>query len=208
MKLDLPSLLVVVMTIQSNTAKHAAIRAFLESRGYKNVQWHYGRITRNHHEGARESASEVLGSIVAPTLWLEDDTITTDKYMDSIDIPDDSQVAYLGGSCMGATIHGKRIAKTESGWMMQQAKRCIGGNAHYTDTADQNWVRLISMLSGHAILWLDTALCRELSKMLTGVRCTYDHALALNQWRYRVYCIRYPWFIQSNKRVRTGVYCP
>jgi hypothetical protein len=201
MHLHLPNLHVTLLTVSTNVRRHGRIGRFFAVHGYRDVAWVFGRPTTPHHIGARESAAATLREIQCPTLWLEDDAMPTADYRDEIDVPDDAQVVYLGGGRYGQSGGVTRTAdwqQVEGGMAGLMDQPFPQLRTLYRDTDDPTWVQILSMSTGHAILWLDNAACRELADRIEADRIDYDHTLALNQWRYRVYGVRRPWFWQDD----------
>ena len=216
MRIHLPSLPAVLLTVARNQARHAKMREFFAAHGYGNVQWIFGRPTENHHHGAREMAIDTLRSISAPTLWLEDDATPTEHYTDEIEVPDDAQAVYLGGSRLGSKKRAMRsLRRHHKRGMISQVKKCLRGRrrekrrALYLDTPYRDWIQLVSMWTGHAILWLDDGLREAMARLIEKYphKC-YDIAWADQQWRWRIYAARHPLFFQDDGHNRhTQRYC-
>jgi hypothetical protein len=79
----------------------------------------------------------------------------------------------------------------------------------YADTDRPEWVRLITMFTGHAILWLDDSICREFANIIESSNKPYDIGWATDQWRFKIYCLRSPFFYQDDgHHAHTITYCP
>jgi len=207
-KFHLPTLQTVLLTVGKNTGRHDARRKFFSKYGFTNVKWVVGRRTHNHHHGAREMAIQTLESYSAPFLWLEDDARVLPAYQDIIDVPDDADVAYLGGHSSGAAW------KAEQAMRRQREVELLSLAKHvqfppgwprpalFCETQHDGWIRLLSMVGGHAILWISDHVQKEFLRLLKTDHTNkpYDVTFALHQWRYIVYCLKAPWFYQADGR--------
>ena len=219
----LPSLQTVLLTVGRNRDRHARMRKLFVNQGYENVRWIFGRPTANHHAGARIMAAETLRSIQCPTLWIEDDATILDAYTPDIQVPDDAQAVYLGGGRLGTSLRTIKLMR-EAGRhdLLASVKACLpksdgqGQNtrgmfrrALYADTEYPDWVRLFTMFTGHAILWLDDSVCRYFADVITKSSECYDIAWSSHQWRFKIYCLRSPFFYQDDgHHAHTITYCP
>jgi len=212
MHLYLPDTPTFVLTVKTNSARKARLQAMLLHYGFSDIRWIDGPITRNHNVGARVSAIRTLASLRVPALWLEDDAAILPAYRPSIYVPDDAQVAYLGGSPCGSPVAarrgmGARNANRPDGIVRMcrvrdgiPNARQLNRSALYMDTEHDEWVRILSMFSGHAILWIDDAARVAMFRALRASKGSYDRTFSAIQWRYKVYGLRHPWFCQLGKR--------
>jgi hypothetical protein len=193
------------------------MRRFFAAHGYNHVKWIFGRPTRNHHKGAREMAIETLRSIRCPILWLEDDATPTPHYVEDIDVPDDAQAAYLGGGRIGLAhrVLAQLRRRPKRHAMIEQLRYCLPHptktkfrQSMYVDAPDAAWIRIITMFTGHAILWLDDTLREDMANIIERSTNCYDIAWATHQWRYRIYGLRHPLFYQDDgHHAHTQEYC-
>jgi hypothetical protein len=216
MHFHLPSTDAVLLTVARSTQRHANMRQFFAEHCYENVEWIFGRPTQNHHVGAREMAIETLRKIRCPILWLEDDATPTEHYTEDIDVPDDAQVAYLGGGRLGRGQRVRQILRAIPGACVSDIKECFREASRppdrrslYRDTADPEWIRIVTMFTGHAILWLDDQVRLDMANIIASSSNCYDIAWATHQWRYRIYGRRHPLFYQDDgHHAHTVTYCP
>ena len=207
-KFHLPTLQTVLLTVGKNTGRHDARRKFFSKYGFTNVKWVVGRRTHNHHHGAREMAIQTLESYSAPFLWLEDDAKVLPTYRDLIDIPDDADVAYLGGHAGGASWRArKRMVRANRTDLIKQSvltkyPERWPKRAMFAETPHEMWIRLFSMFGGHAILWIaDSARLGFLNLLKSDTtNLPYDVTLSFYQWMFVVYCLKVPWFYQADGR--------
>jgi len=220
MQFHLPSLPTVLLSTERNQDRQSRRRVFFAEHGYSNVRWIMGRSTTNHHRGAHEMAIQTLSEMRCPCFWLEDDAEACPAYRDSITIPDEAQLAYLGGHRGGSSKYvlcqwereHVRFSYNVCPWINVVTREWRKNHRGlYADTADSSWVRVLSMYGGHAILWLDDEVR---VKMLDHIQHApahwpYDWLLARNQWRYQIYGLREPWFYQmdGNNDAKTRGYC-
>lgn len=224
MHFHLPSLRTVLLTVNHNKQRHGRMQRFFKAHGYDNVQWIFGKPTNNHHKGAGLTAIKTLRSIKCPCLWLEDDATIIDAYKPDIEVPDDAQAIYLGGGRLGKsilTINAMRDAGRKD--LLDQKKWCLPKRDNegtmkangrfkrslYMDTEYPEWIRILTMFTGHAILWLDDAVCREFADIIQASGKPYDIAWANHQWRFKIYGARSPFFYQDDgHHAHTVTYCP
>src|SRR5208337_1258394 len=197
MIIDLRTLPCVLLTIERNTERHERMREWLSRYGFNNVRWIYGRPTEDHHRGAREMATQVLEETTAPFLWIEDDATPTRLFHPVVEIPDESQIFYLGGCISGRS---KMLGRS-----FPKAKRSILSKskhpqALYHDTDDPRFIRIISMYSGHAIIWIKEWARKQMFHALKTIMLphTYDMMFGTWQHRFRVYGLRHPYFYQRD----------
>jgi hypothetical protein len=219
MHFHLPSLPTVVLTVAKNHDRIRRLRGFLEHNGYRQVRWVYGEPTRNHHAGARRMALETLQSLRCPALWIEDDATPLAAYRAEIEIPAEAQIAYLGGSRAGrsrAVLHAMPppLPALHEGlprFPVPNPAFVLGHNVLlYGDAPQRQWIRVFSMASGHAILWLDDAARQDMLRRIQAENGPYDISMSRHQWRSRIYALRQPWFYQQDGRNDNDTlsYCP
>ena len=221
--IHLPSLSTVVLTVDRNRERHVRMRKLFADYGFTNVRWIFGKPTDNHHVGAKLMAIETLRSIHCPTLWLEDDATVLDSYTPEIQVPDDTQAAYLGGGRLGTSLRNMKIMRDNGRHdLLDAAKPSLpkhdkhGTNTNgmyrrslYMDTAYPEWIRILTMFTGHAILWLDDSVCQYFADVIENSDECYDIAWSYHQWRFTIYCLRSPFFYQDDgHHAHTITYCP
>jgi len=120
-----------------------------------------------------------------PFIYLEDDCNTTDWFRHIINVPNDADCVYLG------------ISK----WSMHPSvnKAVIGIQADYVET-NSEVVRLVNMLSNHAILflsrkWTESCLAAY-ETTATWESPDYDILQSRNMKSYNVYALKEPLFYQ------------
>ena len=205
-RIDLAKIPCVVLTVAKNTVRHGRVRKWLSEHGITNVTWKYGRETENHHLGAAEMAFETLRQITTPCLWIEDDSMPTENFKTTVDVPADAEVFYLGGHCEGRSkvLGGMFPTATESLRYDRPARSL------YYDTANPNIIRILSMFSGHGILWLNDETRMQFARMIRNRgKLNYDESFATHQWQHRVYGLRHPYLYQHDvyNDAKTRHYC-
>jgi hypothetical protein len=214
--IHLPSLPTVVLTVAKHTERRERMREFLGRHGWpeSGVRWIYGEPTANHHAGARIMARDTLRALTLPSLWLEDDATEVPGFSATAQIPVNADAIYFGG-CRAGSLHAaaEQCGLPNLRLMVPERERhqfCNRGL--YAETADPRWVRIVSMYSGHAILWLTEGYRQRMLAAIAGSipQMPYDVTMAGDQWRHRVYGLRVPWLYQrdGNNDVWTWSYCP
>ena len=218
MELDLRQLPCVLLTINRNTDRHARMRAFFAAYGYKHVRWIFGKPTANHHHGAKQMALDTLSSITCPTFWLEDDAQVLPNYKTVINVPDVAQVAYLGGHIGGKSRAAYNLMKRSrdtalaygaKASRLQGTRNAANHRGWFRDTEYPDWIRILSMWGGHAIIWLDDTVRRAMIDHIRHEDKAYDIGMSIYQWKYRIYGLRKPFFYQrdGHNDQKTQGYC-
>lgn len=197
MIIDLRTLPCVLLTIAEHTERHARIREWTCRHGISNIKCIVGRKTANHHIGAKEMAIEALNQIPIPCLWIEDDAMPTPHFQSVAEIPDNTQIFYIGGTRYGW----QKVLRPR----FPRALNTIQGirsetPGMYRNTNDPRIIRILSMWGAHGIIWLCDATRKIIvSKMMASPpQMTYDSVLARSLWEFETYGLRHPYVYQCD----------
>ncbi|MAR66169.1 MAG: hypothetical protein CL833_02845 [Crocinitomicaceae bacterium] len=119
-----------------------------------------------------------------PFVMLEDDVSFFHEFVESIDIPDDADMVYLGNSQL--SVHSTKNFSTDL----------------KAFEVDENVLRIFNMLSGHAILICSAVGASAYQNaMIDGFYSgkIWDCFAASSQDYYNIYCLKQPIFIQNEK---------
>ena len=186
MKLHLPDLKVVVFTCGVHTFRRAKICRMFAVRGFRNYQFVFGLeggTVEDYWKNLIPGMLKVYRETRPPFLFLQDDVVETSFYQNDVNVPDDAQVAFLGGSDF---------------------------EFRYDDRPDE-WVRLHSMMCDHSVIYLDRAAQETFATSIEQHLDTpYDVSIALMFNRLRVYCLKQPYYRQcdGHNDVHTQNYYP
>jgi hypothetical protein len=121
-----------------------------------------------------------------PLLILEDDIGVTESFTPLIDIPDDADAVYLGGTIFGAIDLVDYVGFTDS----------VAG-----DEINEQLIRVYNLLSTHAILYVTdrfkAAAEAAIVHALADLDWEHDKAMAKLQETFAVYAWRRPMFYQA-----------
>jgi hypothetical protein len=136
MKLNLLDLPVYYINLDEETEKKKRTETLLSELGFKDVT----RLSAIRHEAGRiigcaRSHYEILKSVKAPFIILEDDCSLNREFNSEVELPDDADSLYLGISHWGRYLNHS------------------GPYVHYTQYSDEV-VRVYNMLATHAITYL------------------------------------------------------
>ncbi len=124
---------------------------------------------------------------LTPLIILEDDVEHTDACASAIEVPDDADAVYLGGSLYGAVDIVDYVGFTD----MVAA-----------DPAGDLLVRVYNLLGTHAILYLSDRFRRACQDMILETMLergwAHDKGMAKLQESFTVYALKRPMFVQSD----------
>ncbi len=202
MQLHLPSLKTYIMTIEANVERRARMAEMLKAFGFTNVHWKYATPSKPHWKSLRDNVLGVLASNNCddePFLVLEDDASPL-YYEPTIEFPDDTDVLYLG-----SVTHAMPWRDSEVGLGRGPALTTLkyqSGPLRYRDI-DDKYVRLMNMLSSHAIIFLNEQAKRAFYHAVSTNRRPIDVSYADVMKDWKVVMPRRPlWYQLDGKNER------
>ena len=173
MKIHLPSVKTVVFTCALHKARQERVASVLEKRGFKDFRFVHGLVGLvPYWKNLIPRMLRLYRTEPVPFLFLQDDVMETAEYRDEVNVPDDAQLAFIGGSY----------------WDLK-----------FTERPDE-WLLLHSMYCDHSVLYLDRAatgiIADEIEK--DNQEKPYDVSLAATFDRVKTYCLKKPYYYQKD----------
>lgn len=196
MKVNLSEIDTYILTIPRNISRYNRIIQTLSKLEYKlKTHVYYGKDIINNdvdqnYLGCAISTVDMYKSITPPVLCLEDDCDVTEYFTNTLNIPNDADVVYLGTSIWGAN-------DGYVNWRNFTIKK-------YND----DFYKIEGMCSTHAILFLNNNFLEHINKIGEsygiGSAVPFDYLMSQEQYRFNVYGVAKPMFYQNcniNKEV-------
>lgn len=194
--LHLPSIPTVVYTTDKPhcTARHPRVTEILDSRGYTNWRFFWGKPGEPYWQMIRSEYAALLRENDPPFCILEDDIAVRD-FRAWIKPPPHTEVCYLGG---GGSWPGGRFVR--------EAQQHLPGHRIYRvreigwEDIDgyPEWVRAFGMFGTHAIVFLDKRVMLEMAEAIGDNPLQVDVIFGANQWRWQCILRRIPMFWQDD----------
>ena len=190
MELDIRKLNTRVISLKDSSHRKR-IGDMLTDLGFENWSFFDAIKSTPHFSylvGCSLSHRECLNQTELPCLVFEDDAALVDpeNFNPVINIPDDSDMFYLGTSAWGL----KTGASTLNGSEFER----VNGDIY----------RVRHMTSGHAIVYLNEEKCRQMSynsiKYMAETGKCYDESYGMQLKNMNAYCFEKPVFYQDCKR--------
>lgn len=181
MKLNLLKLPVYYINMDKAIERKKSMEQMLTECGFENVTRVEGLEHNNPMSGCAASHYTILESFEPPYIILEDDCAIK-NFRSEVEIPDDSDIVYLGISSWGR--------------MNSHSGPCVK-----YDMVDQELLRIYNMLSTHAMLFLSKEycnLCKNIAKHFYEIGDHLDIGFAEVQKYYNVYAFDDPMFYQTS----------
>ena len=185
--MDIRAVDIIFLHGPNRPERRAHMESMLQKAGLT-AECHVGFCDKGRHSGVLgliQIVKKRLEDEFKPFICLEDDCNTTDWFRHTINVPDDADCVYLG------------ISK----WSMhpQRDQAIIWMQAHQVET-NSEVVRLVNMLSNHAILflsrkWTESCLAAY-ETTATWESPDYDILQSRNMKYYNVYALKEPLFYQ------------
>lgn len=187
-KIDLRKLKTYVISLPDS--KHRPrISKLLTQLGFEDWEFFDGIRSTPHFSyivGCSLAHRECVNHATFPCLVFEDDADITDWYKPIIEIPDDSDLFYLGTSAWGL----KSGASTLNGSDFEHVKDDI--------------YRVRYMTSAHALIYLNEEKNKEMSynsiRYMAEIGKCYDESYAMQLKDCKAYCFEKPMFYQNCER--------
>jgi hypothetical protein len=152
---------------------------------------HVGYCDKGRHSGVLgliELFKKRLEGEFRPFICLEDDCNTTPWFRHVIDIPEDADGVYLGISKWSMHPHFDQAIMAYQGGPLDQCPEVV---------------RLVNMLSNHAVLfltrrWAESCLA-DYQKTATWESPDYDILQSRNQFSFNIYALKRPVFYQCKE---------
>lgn len=202
MKIDITQLPLVLSSCEKKTHWERAEKTaqMLINLGFQFPYIICGRASKDYHREVNENVIRALNQYPVPFLFMEDDAVVLeDNYSPILEIPDECDVLYLGG---GVHAYAPYID-----WVMRdkdpsiKLNRALGYNNSrvvYKDI-NQDYVRLYSMYSSHAVLFLtEEGVSTFLSAVMRKRSYPFDVTFSFEMVNLNVYMVRNPLFYQAD----------
>lgn len=146
---------------------------------------HYKSSTEKYPYCLNNATIDIFSKYKPPFLLLEDDIkCNFNDISDELYIPDNTDAFYLGLS-------------KGSGHKYNNYNE---GSSEFLQTNDNNILKIINMLSAHAILYITPNYIKNLRNLLITKPTFYnDVIMSQNQNKYNIYCYKNCYFYQSNE---------
>jgi hypothetical protein len=151
-------------------------------------------VPNNDFNGCTKSnlkAYEYSLNLNGPSIVFEDDANTTEWYKESIEVPDDADVVYLGTSVMGMV----------DNWRLLSLNDLIFTKVPNIHSSYNEVYKVSNMLSAHAMLHI-TKRFREdtipFMKYCINDLIAPDIIYAVRSKHFNVYACKYPFFYQDD----------
>ena len=191
MYLHLPSIPTRIISCPKTADRIPTILAMLARRGTTNIVVQIGHDTTPYWLGLRDEMIKALAT-PCPALILQDDATETPHYEATLpDVPDHTEVLYLG-----TTEYSERIEQP-NGWKTQQTNKHWPPLIFYP--IHDRYVRIGNMHSAHAILFLQESAKAKFLKSLESPRPD-DVSFAHAQLSSIVVAKRCPLYYQNDER--------
>ena len=179
------------------------VRQIMAALGFSDWQFFFGKRADAHWHGREPywwqiplDHAELLRREEPPLLILEDDIeleVKNDfraEWKSNLELPAGCDFAYLGGFRSGDR-RGIRNARLVG-------LRPLEAWRYGYLPIDGDWMRVFGMWGSHAILHVDKGVMLDLAEQLVKKHRPIDTTLAVLQWRWRVCCLRRPFFWQND----------
>lgn len=191
MKIDIKKIPIIILTTKNNSVRHNDLSKTFD--GWYNIHYYYNDTPSNWIKQIPCSAGHIRCikkglELGAPFLVLEDDVFMTDNFDNIIDVPDNSDMIYLGVSNKGVDFKNNIDC-----WDADTLSYISIENYNHL-------VKLNNMLSAHAIIYVNSVAAYNCGLILlesimnNGFSdCWIANSLSL----MNVYCYRKPLFYQG-----------
>jgi hypothetical protein len=188
MDLDIRELKTYVISLIDSPHRDR-ISNMLNDLGFKDWEFFDAMRSTPHFSymvGCSMSHRECFTHASLPCLTFEDDVDITEWYNPIVEIPDDSDLFYLGTSA----------------WGMKTGNSTLNGSEF--NRVKDNLYKVQNMTSGHAIIYINKEACSKLSydsiRYMTETGKCYDESYALETKNYNAYSFEKPMFYQKCER--------
>jgi len=196
MKLDLTSLPVFISSCDSPKfqERRDKLLPVLDKLGFNIKEIVKGVPMPNHMYGAFLNMNKIIKRNRSPFIVLEDDCcLNEENYQPVIEIPDNTDILYLGGSA-----HASLQYVPEKGVLLNNAYGFNNSRVAYMPI-NKDYVRLFSMYSGHAILYVtEKGRNAFLYHMNIYTKIAFDMAFSLAMPKINVMMPRKTFFFQDD----------
>lgn len=183
MKLNLPSTLTYYINLERDKAQNHQIKDLLSKNDFEDFRRSPGFKDDVKFNGVSLAHHNILKSLEnygKPFLVLEND-VNINKFINTLNIPDDADAFYLGVSCMGA-FNGTH-------------ERLISA-----EPVSKNVYRIYNMLAAHAIVYLNSDYVKEMVRVINFCyqhNIPHDIGIAEVMKYWNVYGLNKPMFYQQ-----------
>jgi hypothetical protein len=181
MKLNLLEIPVYYINMEKDIDKNKKIKKIISDCGFTNSTRVEGLEHKNPMSGCAASHYTILSSFEPPYIILEDDC-DIKNFHPIIEVPDDSDIIYLGISSWGR--------------MNSHSGPCVK-----YDILDNGLLKIYNMLSTHAMLFLTEeycSICKNIAKYFYQIGDHLDIGFAEIQKYYNAYAFDDPMFYQTS----------
>ena len=192
--LHIPSIKTVVYTTNKPhcVSRHPRVVEILNSRGFKNWEFFWGKAGEPYWEMIRPEYTALLRENDPPFCILEDDIAVKD-WQPVIYVPAQAEVVYLGGGGSWGRSHLVREAREHLPELKIYRVRDIGWSE-----INNEWVRTFGMFGTHAIVYLNKRVMLEMADAIEQGSLQVDVIFGMNQWRWQCLLRRTPMFFQDD----------
>jgi len=117
---------------------------------FENVTASMGEVTEPYVFGANNNAIKILSNNKVPFIYMEDDaTLLPENYHNELDIPDECDILFLGGST-----HANAHFITQDKSILYNKGYGVGKTRIAYKPINEDFVRIYNMFCIHAVLFL------------------------------------------------------
>lgn len=188
MELDIRKLKTYVISLKDSDHR-SRISKMLDDLGFEDWEFFDAIKSTPHFSyivGCSLAHRECVSQAQFPCLVFEDDAAITEWYNPTIEIPDDSDLFYLGTSA----------------WGLKTGESTLNGSDF--EHVDGDIYRVRHMTSAHAIIYINKDNCSEMSynsiRYMAETGKCYDESYGMQLGDYKGYCFEKPMFYQDCPR--------
>jgi len=196
MKIDITQVHTLISTCNKpeNVIRFNQVMQQLETLGFSTVSLVAGPIMRPYQLGANLNAKNILNNTALPFIFMEDDaTVILKNYYPVLEIPDDTDVLYLGGA-----VHANKLVLETENLIYNKAYGFARSRLAYTEV-NSDFVRIYNMYCTHAVLFVSEKGREIFLRQITMLpNLPFDVTFSYAMEDLNVYMVRHPFFYQND----------